>query len=75
MSILTEVEEKALELSKSDRGRLASRLIASLGSPFADEDKDAIEIALKRDREMDDHPESVMSEEEFWSSIDKHRRR
>ena len=75
MSILTDVEEKALELSKLERGQLASKLIASLGSPFDDEDRDVMEMALQRDREMDENPENVMSEEEFWSSIDEHRRR
>ena len=72
MSIIAEVEEKAMTLTKAERGHLASRLIASLGSPF-DEDEDVIELALRRDTEMDEHPETVMSEEEFWDSIDEYR--
>ena len=74
MSIIAEVEEKAMTLSKAERGELASRLIASLGSPL-DDDEDVIELALQRDREMDEHPETVMSEEEFWASIDEYRRK
>jgi hypothetical protein len=74
MSTIAEVEEKAMSLSKVERGELASRLIASLGSPFED-DEDVIELALQRDREMDEHPETVMSEEEFWASIDEYRRK
>jgi len=53
---------------------LASRLIASLGSPF-DDDEDVIQLALQRDREMDEHPETIMSEEKFWASIDEYRRK
>jgi hypothetical protein len=74
MSTIAEVEEKAMTLSKADRGKLVNRLIASLGSPF-DDDEDVIQLALKRDREMDEHPETVMSEEEFWASIDEYRRK
>ena len=74
MSMIAEVEEKAMTLSKAERGRLASRLIASLGLPF-DDDEDVIELALQRDREMDEHPDTAMSEEEFWASIDEYRRR
>lgn len=74
MSIIAEVEEKAMSLSKAERGHLASLLIASLGSPFND-DEDVVELALQRDREMDEHPETVMSEEEFWASIEEYRRK
>ena len=72
MSIIAEVEEKAMSLPKTERGQLASKLIASLGSPF-DEDEDAIELAVQRDREMDENPETVISEVEFWASIDEYR--
>ena len=75
MSVVAEVEEKALSLSKKERGKLAEKLIASLGSPFDDEDQDLVELALRRDREMDEHPGTVMSEEEFWASLEEFRRR
>lgn len=74
MSIIAEVEEKAMTLPKMERGQLASRLIASLGSPFVD-DEDLVELSLRRDREMDEHPETVVSEEAFWVSIDEYRRK
>jgi len=75
MSIAAEAEEMALNLSKSERGRLASKLIASLGSPFGDEGEDIIALARERDSEMDEHPETAMSEEEFWGSLEEYRRR
>lgn len=75
MSLVSDVEEKAMSLPKNERGLLASRLIASLGSPFDDADEDVIELALQRDREMDEHPDTVVSEEDFWASIDEYRRR
>ncbi len=74
MSTIAEIEEKAMTLSKTERGELASRLIASLDSPF-DDDEDVIELALKRDKEMDEHPETIMSEDEFWASIEEYRRK
>ena len=75
MSVIAEAEELALSLSNSDRGKLISRLIESLGSPFDDEDEDVIALALERDREMDEHPETVMSEEQFWGSLEEFRLR
>jgi len=75
MSVLAEVEEKAMALSKKERGELASKLFASLGSPFAEESEDEwIEEALRRDKEMDENPDMVMSEEEFWGSLEEFRR-
>jgi hypothetical protein len=70
MSVLAEVEEKAMSLTPRERGRLASKLIASLPGPFADdEDEDWIEEALRRSREMDENPDSVMTHEEFFGSL------
>lgn len=74
MSVIAEAEELALSLSKAERVTLASKLLASLGSPF-DEDEDVIALARERDREMDEHPETVMSEDEFWGSLDEFRER
>ncbi len=71
MSVVSEAEtiERALKLSDSSRAELAEKLIASLPSPFVDEDEDWVEEAMRRDREMDENPESVMTEEEFFSSL------
>ena len=75
MSAIAEAEQLALSLSKVDRGRLASKLIESLGNPFEDDDEGIIELSLRRAKEMDEHPETVMSEEEFWASLEEYRRR
>ena len=75
MSVIAELEEKAMSLTKMERGALASRLIASLGSPFEDDGEDEIEIALRRSKEMDENPEMVMSEEQFWAGLEEFRHR
>jgi len=73
MSAVAEAEKLALSLSNSDRGKLISRLIDSLGTPFDGEDEDVIALALERDREMDERPETAMSEEEFWGLLEEFR--
>jgi len=75
MSVVTELEEKAMSLTKMERGDLASRLIASLGSPFDDDNEDEVELALRRSKEMDENLDMVMSEEQFWASLEEFRRR
>jgi len=75
MSVVTELEEKAMSLTKMERGDLASRLIASLGTPFDDDNEDEVELALRRSKEMDENPDMVMSEEQFWASLEEFRRR
>ena len=76
MSIIAELEERAMGLTKKERGELASRLIASLGTPFdSDDDEDLVELALRRAKEMDENPDMVMSEEQFWASLEEFRRR
>jgi putative addiction module component (TIGR02574 family) len=74
MSVIAEVEELALNLSVSDRARLAEKLISSLPSPFVEEDDNWVEEALRRDREMDENPQSVMTHEEFFTSLRDHIR-
>ena len=72
MSVIAEAEELALSLSESDRAKLAEKIIASLPSPFVEEDDNWVEEALRRDREMDENPESVMTHEEFFTSLRDH---
>jgi putative addiction module component (TIGR02574 family) len=74
MSAVSEAEtiDQALRLPDSSRAKLAERLIASLPSPFVDEDDDLVEEALRRDREMDENPDSVMTQEEFFNSLREH---
>ncbi len=73
MSVIAELEEKAMSLTKMERGELASRLIASLGTPF-DDDDDGVEEALRRSRKMDENPAMSLTEEEFFASFEKYRR-
>ena len=74
MSVVSEAEtiEQALRLPDSSRAKLAEKLIASLPSPFVDEDEDWVEEALRRDREMDEDPDSVVTQEEFFNSLRQH---
>lgn len=76
MPLVTEAEtlEQALSLSDSSRAKLAEKLIASLPSPFVAEDDDWVEEALRRDREIDQNPDSVMTHEEFFTSLREHIR-
>jgi hypothetical protein len=68
MSVLTEIEEKAMGLTPRERGHLASRLIASLPGEY-EEQEDWVDEALRRDREMDENPASVMTHDEFFGSL------
>ena len=61
--MINEIEKQALSLPEQDRARLADRLIASLPEDFIDDDE--IEEALRRSREMDEDPDTVISLEEF----------
>ena len=74
MPVISEAEttEQALKLPDSSRAKLAATLIASLPSPFVDEDENWVEEALRRDREMDENPDSVLTEEEFFRSLREH---
>lgn len=69
MSTIAEAEKLALSLSKKDRGKLVSKLIASLGTPFEDKYDDGIEEALRRSREMDENPEMSISMEQLDAMI------
>jgi hypothetical protein len=71
---VADVEKLAMELSESERGKLAEKLIASLPGPFIDDDDDGVEEALRRSREMDEKPEMSLTEEEFMASFEKYRR-
>lgn len=71
MSLIAEVEELALSLSASDRGKLAEKLIRSLPSPGWDDDDDGIEEALRRSREMDNNPEMSISMEHLDEMVRK----
>lgn len=69
MSVITEVEELALSLPASDRGKLAEKLIRSLPSPGWDDDDDGVEEALRRSDELKSNPELGISIEELDTRI------
>jgi hypothetical protein len=71
MSVIAEAEQLAFQLSDSERAQLAEKLIASLPSPFLNDDEGWVEEAVRRDKEMDEHPETLMTEEEFFGSLKK----
>jgi hypothetical protein len=76
MSKLEEIEERAMGLTARERGQLAERLIASLPGPFIEQgDDDWVEEALRRSREMDENPEMVLTEAEFFASFEAYRRK
>ncbi len=55
-----DIEKLAFGLSEKQRARLASSLLRSLHSPWADDD-DGVTEAIRRDREMDENPEIGIS--------------
>ena len=71
MSVVAEAEELALNLTDSERAKLAEKLIASLPGPFIEDDDDGIEEALRRSREMDENPEMSISMEQLDAMIKK----
>jgi hypothetical protein len=72
MSVITDIEEKALSLSDNERARLADKLIASLPADFIDEDE--LEEARCRSREMDEDPSKVLTHEEFFRFFEDRRK-
>lgn len=71
MSVITEAEELALSLSDSERARLAEKLIASLPTPFIDDDDDEIEEAMRRSEEMRNDPSMAITSEQLDEMIRK----
>lgn len=70
MSVIAEVEKLALSLSDNDRAKLADRLFESLPKDYIDEEE--LAEFLRRDQEVDENPESVMTHEEFFGSLREH---
>ena len=68
MVTLSEIEAQAMELSESDRAKLASNLLSSL-RPILDDQDDGVAEALRRDAEMDDDPSASLTLEEFKRAV------
>lgn len=75
MSTVAEAEKLVFSLSEKDRAELVGKMIRSLPSPSVAEDDDWVEEALRRDREMDEKPETVLTEEQFFTSLREHVRK
>ncbi len=75
MSTIAEAEKLAFSLFEKDRAELIGKIIRSLPSPVVAEDEDWVEEALRRDREMDEKPDMVLSEEQFFTSLREYVRK
>ena len=71
-TIVGDIEKLAFNLPVNERAKLADRLIASLPEDFTDEEE--IDLALTRDREMDEDPSKVISHEEFFQYFKDRRK-
>jgi putative addiction module component (TIGR02574 family) len=72
MTTLDQVERLALDLTESDRAKLASHLLESL-PPVLDEDDEGVAEAIRRDAELDADPNHGISLEEFDAHVRQRR--
>lgn len=75
MSTVAEAEKLVFSLSEKDLAEFVGKMIRSLPSPFVAKDEDWVEEALRRDREMDEKPETVLTEEQFFTSLREYVRK
>ncbi|MGD9561088.1 MAG: addiction module protein [Pyrinomonadaceae bacterium] len=75
MSTVAEAEKLVFSLSEKERAELVGKMIRSLPSPIVAEDEEWVEEALRRDREMDEKPETVLTEEQFFTSLREYVRK
>jgi hypothetical protein len=73
MATIAEVEKLALDLSEGHRAVLAAHLLESLPSVLEDADEGMAE-AVRRDRELEAHPESAMSLEQLDHAVQRRQR-
>lgn len=64
MSVVAEVEERALSLTAKERGELITKLLRSLPE-FPSNEDDGIAEALRRREQLREHPEIAISLEEL----------
>lgn len=74
MSIVMEAEKLALSLTEKQRAKLAGKLLVSLRPVLRDEDEGVAE-ALRRSRELREHPEIAISIEELDRRIHNRTRK
>jgi len=70
---MEKVEKLALDLPEEERAHLAASLLDSLPGILSDQD-DGIAEALRRDAELDAHPERAISFEELDTFIRSRRK-
>jgi len=62
---IAELTDKALALPPEEKAELIDVLVSSMEPPLSMSDQEAVELALERDREMDENPDAAISHEEF----------
>jgi putative addiction module component (TIGR02574 family) len=72
-SDVEKLEQLALGLSEEERAQLAASLLDSLPGILSDQD-DGVAEALRRDAELDAHPERAISFEELDTLIRSRRK-
>ncbi len=68
MSVIAEAEKLVFSLSEKDRAELVGKILRSL--PLYAEDGGLVE-ARRRDREMDENPDSIITMEQLDGMISK----
>ena len=71
---LKDLEAQALELSREDRAALAAKLMDSLNDTPADFDAEEhervwVEEALRRDADLDEHPEKGIPSDQVYREV------
>ncbi len=69
--LVAEVEKLALSLPFNERAKLADLIIESLPDDFIDDEE--LQLALQRDKEMDEDPSTVLTHDEFFDFFKQRR--
>jgi len=69
---VTEIEKFALELPDPQRAQLATHLLESLPPAMSEQD-DGVAEALRRDADLDAHPDAGISLEEYDAQTRRRR--
>lgn len=72
-STVEELEKLVLDLPEEERAHLAASLLDSLPGILSDQD-DGVAEALRRDAELDAHPERAISFDQLDTSIRRRRK-